>query len=401
MHGERIKDIMLQEKYTIRMRLSVWFGLAALVFGAFCGGAMASGAYATSYFARYGGGHMLIFILIFMTIMAVCCILGINVIRAYKVTDYNGFYLALYGLHRDGSNPGLRKIVTLFFDFYTILSGIAACAGAMALFGALANSTTGMPVQAGSLIAAFVFAILSVYGSAFLRKFNTVMTLALTGSLLAVLAAVCAIRGDVLVGLLGNFRTGVDWSGASLATGYTMLISYCFNVGSWGATLSSYSEKIRDQKDAVGSGIMIAIFVSVLFFATSCIVLPFLPEQLNSTPILNICQNYLGSTLTIIYWGVIFIAVITTGPTFAFSIAARFIKLWKNSGIDRKLKVFVIALAFMIVCYFVSLMGLMKIVQILLTSTGAIGAFSIFIPLIISIFRIHRLNLAERNGTSG
>ena len=180
-----------------------------------------------------------------------------------------------------------------------------------------------------------------------------------------------------------------------------MLISYCFNVGSWGATLSSYSEKIRDQKDAVGSGIMIAIFVSVLFFATSCIVLPFLPEQLNSTPILNICQNYLGSTLTIIYWVVIFIAVITTGPTFAFSIAARFIKLWKNSGIDRKLKVFVIALAFMIVCYFVSLMGLMKIVQILLTSTGAIGAFSIFIPLIISIFRIHRLNLAERNGTSG
>ena len=80
------------------MRLSAWFGLAALVFGAFCGGAMASGAYATSYFARYGGGHMLIFILIFMTIMAVCCILGINVIRAYKVTDYNGFYLALYGL---------------------------------------------------------------------------------------------------------------------------------------------------------------------------------------------------------------------------------------------------------------------------------------------------------------
>ena len=53
MHGERIKDIMLQEKYTIRMRLSVWFGLAALVFGAFCGGAMASGAYATSYFARF------------------------------------------------------------------------------------------------------------------------------------------------------------------------------------------------------------------------------------------------------------------------------------------------------------------------------------------------------------
>ena len=387
---------MSQDNYTFKMRFSAWFGLAALVFGAFCGGAMASGAYATSYFARYGGGHMLIFVLIFMAIMAICCTLGINVIRAYKVTDYNGFYLALYGLHRPDSNPALKRLVALFFDFYTILTGITACSGAMALFGSLANSVTGIPVHVGSMIAALMFAVLSVYGGAFLRKFNTVMTLVLTGSLLAILVAVCAIRGDVLVNLLGNFETGVDWSGASLATGYTMLISYCFNVGSWGATLSSYSEKIRDQKDAIGAGIMIAIFVGALFFATSCIVLPFLPEELNSTPILNICQNYLGSTLTLIYWIVIFIAVITTGPTFAFSIAARFLKLWKSSQVDQKLKVFVIALAFMVICYFVSLMGLMKIVQILLTSTGAIGAFSIFVPLIISIFRIRRLNRLER-----
>lgn len=383
---------MSQEKYTFGQRFSTWFGLAALVFGGFCGGAMASGAYATSYFARYGGGHMLVFVLIFVAIMAVCCTLGINLIRAYKVTDYNGFYLALYGLQKPDANPLLKKIVALFFDCFTILSGIAACSGAMALFGSLAESSVGIPVRAGSMIAALVFAVLSVYGGAFLRKFNSVMTLALTGSLLAILIAVCALRGDVLANLLGNFETGVDWSGVPLATGYTMVISYCFNVGSWGATLSSYSEKIRDQKDAIGSGILIAVFVGSLFFVTSCIVLPFLPEQLNSTPILNICQNYLGSTLTVIYWVVIFIAVITTGPTFAFSIAARFMKLWKSDTVDQRLKVFVIAIAFMIVCFFVSLMGLMKIVQIILTSTGAIAAFSIFIPLLISVFRIRKLN---------
>lgn len=51
---------MSEETYTLRKRFATWFGLAALVFGAFCGGAMASGAYATSYFARYGGGHMLV-----------------------------------------------------------------------------------------------------------------------------------------------------------------------------------------------------------------------------------------------------------------------------------------------------------------------------------------------------
>lgn len=138
---------MSQEKYTFAMRFSTWFGLAALVFGGFCGGAMASGAYATSYFARYGGGHMLVFVLIFVAIMAVCCSLGINLIRAYKVTDYNGFYLALYGLQGPDANPLLKRIVALFFDCFTILSGIAACSGAMALFGSLAQSATGIPVK--------------------------------------------------------------------------------------------------------------------------------------------------------------------------------------------------------------------------------------------------------------
>jgi uncharacterized membrane protein YkvI len=383
---------MEQEKYTFRQRFATWFGLAALVFGAYCGGAMASGAYATSYFARYGGGHMLVFVLIFMVIMAVCCVLGINVIQVFKVTDYNGYYLALYGLQKPDANPALKKAVSLYFDFFTILSGIAACSGAMALFGSLANSVTGMPSQAGSFIGAIMFAVLSVYGGAFLRKFNSVMTIALAGSLIAILVAVCTIRGDVLAGLLGNFTTGVDWSGVPLAAGYTMLISYCFNVGSWGATLSSYAEKIRDQKDAVGSGIMIAIFVGALFFITSCIVLPFLPEELNSTPILNICNKYFGSTLRVVYWIVILIAVITTGPTFAFSIAARFIKLWKNGKVDQKIKIFSVSFLFMVICYFVSLMGLMKIVLLLLTSTGAMAAVSIFIPLIVSIFRIHRIN---------
>ena len=383
---------MSEETYTLKERFATWFGLAALVFGAFCGGAMASGAYATSYFARYGGGHMLVFVLIFVTIMAICCMMGLNAIRAFKVTEYNGFYLSLYGLHNPDANPVLKSLVTLFFDFYTILSGIAACAGAMALFGSLANSVLGIPVYAGSMIAAVMFAVISVYGSGFLRKFNSVMTLAIAVSLISILAAVCMQRGDVLVGLLGDFQTGVDWSGATLAVGYTMLISYSFNVCSWGATLSSYSEKIRDQKDVVATGIFIALAVGSLFFMTSCIVLPFLPEELNSTPILNICQKHLGGTLTVIYWIVIFMAVITTGPTFAFSIAARFVKVWKNESVNQKLKVFIISMAFMILCYFVSLMGLMKIVQVLLTSTGAIAMVSIFVPLVVSVFRVRKMN---------
>ena len=45
---------MKTEKYTPWQRFSTWMGLAGLVFGAFCGGATASGTYATTHFAKFG-----------------------------------------------------------------------------------------------------------------------------------------------------------------------------------------------------------------------------------------------------------------------------------------------------------------------------------------------------------
>lgn len=392
---------MREEKYTFWKRFCTWMGLAGLVFGAFCGGATASGTYATTHFAKFGGGYMLVFVFLYIVTMSLSCILGLNVVKAYNITDYKMFYLALYGLQGPDANPLLKKIVTVAFDIYTILKGIAAVAGAMALMGTLGNSMLGLNTQLSAFLSAILFAVLCVTGGSFLRKFNTIITVALLASMLAILGAVCMAKGDVLLGLLGNFQVGLDWSGVTLSAGFAGVIAYCFNVGSWGATLSSYSERVRDKKDVIGGGITIGIVVSSLFFITSCIVLPYLPEELNSTPILNII-GYLGSpVLLVIYWIVMVFSAVSTGPAFGFSITARFEKLWKGEAVSLPVKRLVISLIYMLLCWVISNIGLTNIVTIILGATGTISAFIIWIPLFIAIPRVNRLRKAQKTASQG
>lgn len=385
---------MEQTKRSMRNRFAAWFGLGAMMFGTYCGGSMASGAYATGYMTTFGGGYMLVFLAIFCVFMAFFCTISLNFIRSYQVGDYNEYYLELYGLNHTGAQPVLKTVVAVFFDIYTVLMGLITTAATINLFGQLMNSILGVPVVAGSLFAVLLFAVLTIYGSGFLRKFNTVMTIGLVLCLVAVLIAVMAVRGDVFLERIGNFQEGLDWTGGTLSAHMAMFLSYCFSTSSWGSTLCNYSEKIKDQKDAVGAGILIAILVTALFGVTSCIVLPFLPEMFNDGPILAICQKYLNPALVVVYWVVVIFSVVSTGPTFTYNISRRFTKLWKTDKVNEKVKFFVLSLVFLLVCFLVSNVGLMAIVQKGFSTMGGIAGFAIGIPLLISIYRVWRKNRA-------
>ena len=138
--------------------------------------------------------------------MSFFCAIGLDFVRAFKATNYNAYYLALYGLHKPGSNPVLKTVVTVFFDVYTILMGLVTVAATVALFAELFNSLLGVPVFLGSVIAVLLFTVLTIYGASFLRKFNTVMTVSLLVSLAAILIAVIAVKGDVLAERIGNLH---------------------------------------------------------------------------------------------------------------------------------------------------------------------------------------------------
>lgn len=377
-----------KEKTGFAKTFSVWFGLGALMFGTFCGANMASGVYAAGYIVTLGGGWAIAWLGMFCFAMSFFCSVGLDFVRAYKVSNYNAYYLALYGVHKPDANPLLRTVVTVFFDLYTMASGIITVAATISLFTELMNTLLGIPTLIASIAGVLLFTVLTIYGAAFLRRFNTVMTISLIVCLLSILIAVAGIRGDVLLERIGNFNIGPEWGLATIPAHAMMILNYCFTNSSWGATLSNYSDQIQTKKDAIGTGITIGVLVTSLFLMTSLIVLPFMPEVMAGTPILMICQQYLSPILTIVYWVVVIFAVVSTAPSFTYSFSNRWATLWKGEQVPRKAKLFVLSLSYLLVCWLISGVGLMVIVQKGYIMLGKVALFAIVIPLFISIPRV-------------
>lgn len=384
-----------KEKSGFAKTFSIWFGLGALMFGTFCGANMASGVYATGYIITLGGGWGLVWMAIFCAFMSFFCAISLDFVRAYKTGNYNAYYLALYGLNKPDSNPVLKTIVTVFFDLYTMAMGVVTVAATISLFAELFNTLLGVPVVVGSIGAVLLFTVLTIYGAGFLRKFNTLMTIALIVSLFIILGCVISVRGDVLVDRIGNFEVGLDWSTETVGSHLWMIISYCFMMSSWGSTLSNYGDQMRDKRDAIGSGITIGILVTSLFAITSAIVLPFMPEALVSTPILTICQQYFSPIITVVYWIVVILSVVSTAPSFTYAFSNRWVTLWKTEKVDLKLKLFIISLSYLLICWLISSVGLMTIVQKGYTALGKVALPTIVVPLFISIFRVIKKDKAD------
>lgn len=366
-----------------------WFGLGALMFGTYCGANMASGVYAITYMVTLGGGWMWACLGVFILFMSFFCAVALDFIRAYKVDNYNAYYLALWGADKPGTNPVIKVIVSIFFDIYTTLMGVVTVAATIALFANLLNSLFNVPMGVGSIAAVILFTLLSMYGAGFLRKFNTVMTLSLIVSLAAILAFVIAQRGDALAAGLFDTQTGLTWGRSTVSAHFGMLVSYCFTTASWGGSLSNYAEKIVTKKDAICSGILIGVMVASLFLVTGMIVLPYLPDAFVDTPILSICKDYMPGFMTAVYWLVVMLSVVSTGPTFIFNTSNRFVKIWKTDKVPHRFKLFVIALAFLLLCLALSQIGLIALCQKGYTALGNVAIFAIAAPLLVSIVRVH------------
>ena len=373
----------------------IWFGIGALVFGTYCGANMASGAYAAGYIVTMGGGWMLVWLLMFLCFMAFFCVIGLNFVRSYGIKNYNQYYLTLWGVHKPTSNPFLKGFVTVFFDIYSLCSGLITVAATVALFSTLMNSLFGIPTLAASLGGVVLFAVLTVNGAGFLRKFNTLMTLSLLVCLAALLFAVIYDRGDVLASRLGNFSEGTDWTGTTVAAHFSMFLSYCWSTSSWGSSMCNYAEKVTTRKDAIGSGITVGVLVTSLFAVTSLIVLPYMPEAMSDAPILLICQEYLPPVLTAVYWVVVVFSVVSTAPTFTYNMANRWTAVWKSEKVSRKVKIMILSTGYLLVAWLISGLGLMTIVQKGYVIMGNVALPAVAAPLLFSIYRVWKKDRAE------
>lgn len=390
----------MEKNRTMKQRLVAWFGLGALMFGTYCGANMASGVYASAYIVTLGGGWAFVWLAMFAVIMSFFCVVGLDFVRSYKVTNYNEYYLALYGLNKPNSNHVLKTIVSLFFDIWTMMLGIVTTAATIALFAELCNSLLGVPPFAAKVFAVVLFAVLTIYGAGFLRKFNSIMTISLIVSLVAIIIAVISDRGDILAERIGNFNIGLEWSGTTVAAHFSMFFSYCMTTASWGSSLSNYADQMHDKKDAIGSGITIGLMVTLLFLMTGVIVLPYMPEVMAGTPILMICQKYLSPALTIFYWVAVMLSVISTAPSFTYNFSNRWVQTWKTEKVSRRTKFFVLSAGFLGTCWLISSVGLLAIVQKGYVLLGDLALPTMVIPMLISIYRVAKKDRAEKKAAA-
>lgn len=385
------------EKRSFGSRFASWFGLGALVFGSFCGANMASGVYATQYIVTKGGGWALVWLGMFCAAMTFFCAVSLNFIRAYKPTNFNTYYLALWGQHKADANPVTRGAVTVFFDIYTIFNGIITTSATIALFGTLLNSLFGIPLLMSSIIGTVLFGVIVMLGPGFLRRFNSVITAVLLVSLVVILMSVVSIRGDIMADWIGNFQVGADWGEGSVSDHFFMFLTYCMTTSGWGPTLSNHSDQVKTQGDAIASGILCGVLGVALFAMTGAIVLPFMPEALaESAPILTICQENFSAVIVGVYWLTAMFAVISTAPNHPFNVSNRFCGMWKSEKVPENIKRLVIAVVFLVVCQLVSGVGLIAIVRKGYTMLGKVATFAIAMPLVFSIYRVYRKDKAEK-----
>ena len=374
----------------------IWFELGALIFGTYCGANMASGAYAAGYMVTKGGGWMIVWLLMFCAFMAFFCAIGLNYVRAYKIKNYNEYYLTLWNLNRPDANKYLKTGVSALYDVYSLCTGLVTVAATIALFGTLMNSLFGIPSLAATIGGAILFSFLTMNGAGFLRKFNTAMTISLLVCIAIILFAVFGDKGSVLAERLGNFQIGADWQGTTVKAHFAMFLSYCWTTSSWGSSLCNYAEDVTTRKDAIGSGITIGILVTLLFGMTSLIVLPYMPEIMGDAPILAICKEHLPKALTAIYWVVVVFSVVSTAPTFTYNMSNRWANVWKSEKLDRRKKILIISTVYLFAALLLSRIGLMAIVQKAYVVMGKIALYIVAIPLVFTIYRVWKKDKAEK-----
>ena len=146
---------------------------------------------------------------------------------------------------------------------------------------------------------------------------------------------------------------------------------------------------------------MIGVLVTALFAITGAIVLPFMPDVMQGTPILMICQNYFPGVLTAVYWVVVIFAEASTAPSFTFNISNRWAGVWKTEKLSHRAKFFILSLGFLLTCGILSQVGLMVIVKKGYTLLGNIALIAVIIPIFIAIPRMIKQDKADKQMTGG
>ncbi|MDK8278443.1 hypothetical protein [Peptostreptococcus anaerobius] len=368
---------------------SISIGVATVWFSTHCGAGFASGTQELQYFANHGWFGVFMPIITF-AIIAFTYYIGLETARQTDKWGYDLWSKEAFG--------SASKLLTPAMDFSIIITTIAATAATIATGGLLGNQYLGLPVAVGSIAMFIIVTILCIFGENLVRKNAMIMT-----SAILVIISIVLVAGLVKFApdIARLFREGyvnpnsAKWSisgsadtvpgniGNSLLWGLTYAGFQISAIGGIAASFKGGSFK----QEAKGAMIMGAV-INILMLVGICLLIfsqmphIYLDEATRKLPTVFIVNQLNIPVLAVLYPILLFLALITTAVGFIFGMVQRLDPyVLKNMDSKPVLRKAIISFVCLLVCYAVSKLGLMWVVQVAYKYLGIFNWAFIILPL--------------------
>ena len=368
---------------------SISIGVATVWFSTHCGAGFASGTQELQYFANHGWFGVFMPIITF-AIIAFTYYIGLETARQTDKWGYDLWSKEAFG--------SASKLLTPAMDFSIIITTIAATAATIATGGLLGNQYLGLPVAVGSIAMFIIVTILCIFGENLVRKNAMIMT-----SAILVIISIVLVAGLIKFApdIARLFREGyvnpnsAKWSisgsadtvpgniGNSLLWGFTYAGFQISAIGGIAASFKGGSFK----QEAKGAMIMGAV-INILMLVGICLLIfsqmphIYLDEATRKLPTVFIVNQLNIPVLAVLYPILLFLALITTAVGFIFGMVQRLDPyVLKNMDSKPVLRKAIISFVCLLVCYAVSKLGLMWVVQVAYKYLGIFNWAFIILPL--------------------
>ena len=368
---------------------SISIGVATVWFSTHCGAGFASGTQELQYFANHGWFGVFMPIITF-AIIAFTYYIGLETARQTDKWGYDLWSKEAFG--------SASKLLTPAMDFSIIITTIAATAATIATGGLLGNQYLGLPVAVGSIAMFIIVTILCIFGENLVRKNAMIMT-----SAILVIISIVLVAGLIKFApdIARLFREGyvnpnsAKWSISGSADtvpgniGNSLLwgLTYAgFQISAIGGIAASFKGGSFNQ-EAKGAMIMGAV-INILMLVGICLLIfsqmphIYLDEATRKLPTVFIVNQLNIPVLAVLYPILLFLALITTAVGFIFGMVQRLDPyVLKNMDSKPVLRKAIISFVCLLVCYAVSKLGLMWVVQVAYKYLGIFNWAFIILPL--------------------
>lgn len=387
---------------------SVSLGTAAVWFSTHCGAGFASGTQELQYFSNHGwfGPLMPILSIIIIGITYYICI------ENARQTDKWS-----YDLWSKEAFAPFSKFGSIAMEIGAVIVTVSASAAAIASGANLVHQELGLPVWIGSIIMFAIITVLVIFGEKVVRGNAMIMSLGIIIILAIVLTVGIAKFWPHIKELYAEGYVNPESPQWSISDSTKSQEGSIFNAILWALTYSGFQVSAiggiaasfkgamskKESKGAIGVGIILNIAmlsgVCLLIFAGMPTV--FTDEEARLLPTIHMVNQLDIPFLNILYPLLLFLALVTTAVGLIFGMVQR-IDPYVLKGMENKvLKKAIISVACLLVCYGISLLGLMWVIQVAYKYLGIYSWIFLIIPLWIFGFKnIRKRNLERKHKSS-